>query len=139
MSTVQDNRAADNKNNATAQARQSRRGSETRKPSKLVHVRYPLDEFSRLESEAELAGLTLSAFVRAQTNGIKPTAASKRTSPERRLAAQYLAQLGKIGSNLNQFVRAVHLHQAESDEVTAALKEIGDLKALLQRILRTEP
>ena len=135
MSTVQKIRTAGKKAREPGKARKSS-GAEAAKLSKLIAIRYSLQEYAALKNMAQRAGLSVSAFVRLEASGIKPR---RKTTPDQRLAVRYLAELGKIGSNLNQFVRAVHLHQAESDEVTAALKEIGDLKALLQRILRTEP
>ena len=136
MSTVRNDRAAANNNRTGVSVSRRRSGSETRKPSKLIHVRYPLEEFEHLEKRAEDTGLTLSALVRQLTNGMTPASDSKRKSPQLRLAAQHLAALGKIGSNINQFVRAVHLRQAEAADVSDALSEIQKLKAMLQRILR---
>jgi hypothetical protein len=137
MSTLHDERAAAKKNRKSARAPGKRRGSETRKPSKLVHVRYPLEEYERLERQAAAAGLKLSPYVRQKTNGIRPTRSGRRKSPEQRLAAQYLAQVGKIGSNLNQIARAANMNQAGTGEFAEALKEIRAFKVLLQRILRT--
>ncbi len=137
MSTVQDSRAADKNEEERAGALPKRSGSETRKPSKSVHVRYPLDEYAELDKQAARLGLTVSAFVRLKTNAIRPEGRkAKRTSPERRIAAQYLAQLGKIGSNLNQIARAANMQQAGLREVDQVLEEMRGLSQLVQRIMR---
>ncbi|MGO9545738.1 MAG: MobC family plasmid mobilization relaxosome protein [Rhodomicrobium sp.] len=139
MSTVQDSRAADKNEEKRAGALRKRRGSETRKPSKSVHVRYPLDEYAALDKQAAQLGLTVSAFVRLKTNAIAPEGRkARRTSPERRVAAQYLAQLGKIGSNINQFARAANMQQAGLREVDLMLEEMRGLGQLMQRIMRGE-
>jgi len=137
MGTVQDDRAAERQEEQRAGALRKRSGSETRKPSKLVHVRYPLDEYAELDKQAALLGLTLSAFVRLKTNAIPPEGRkARRTSPEGRLAAQHLAQFGKIGSNLNQFARAANMHGAGLREIDQVLEEVRELSQVLQLILQ---
>ncbi len=138
MGTVQDDRAADKNEQKRARALRKRSGSETRRPSKLVHVRYPLDEHAELEKQAAGLGLTVSAFVRQRTNGITPERGkARRPSLQNQLAAQHLAQLGKIGSNLNQIARAANMNEAGLREIGMALEDIRELSALLQMILRS--
>ena len=137
MSADQDAVAAtDNRN---GRGRRRRSGSETRKPSKSVHVRYPLEEYTRLEENASRAGQTISTYVRQKTNQMEPSRRGRRPSPQQRLAASYLAELGKIGSNLNQLARAANMDRAGLAEIRDAISEAMELKAVLQRILRGRP
>lgn len=137
MSTVQDDRAAPNKNTTKAGARQNRSGSETRNPSKILNVRYPLAIYAELERQAAAESLTVSAFVRKRTSGMRPERGRGRLpSQQQRLAGQYLAQLGRIGSNINQIARAANMNQAGAREFELAIKEIQELGQILQQILR---
>lgn len=132
MSTVQDGRDAPNRKNK-ASGKTARSGSETRKPSKILTIRYPLAEYAELEIMASAQGLSLSAFVRLKASGIKPAHA---TTPDQKLAIQYLAELGKIGSNLNQIARAANMGQMGLRDVEMALGEIRALGLVLRQIVR---
>jgi hypothetical protein len=137
MSTVQDDRAAPNKNKIRARASGSRSGSETRRPSKILNVRYPLSDYAELERQAAVERLTVSAFVRKKTSGIaQERGRGRRPGPEQRLAGQYLAQLGKIGSNINQLARVANMNEAGARVFELALQEIQELGQVLRQILR---
>jgi hypothetical protein len=133
MSTVQDDRAAPNKNKNKATGKTARSGSETRTHSKKLTVRYPVAQYAELENMASAQGLSLSAFVRLKASGIKPVNA---TTQDQKLAIQYLAELGKIGSNLNQIARAANMNQAGLRDIAMALDEIHALGLVLRQIVR---
>ncbi len=133
MSTKKFTRALAAKQDKKAQTSGKRSGSETRNLSEKVVVRYPLREYEELKSRVERSGLTLSAYVREKTSGIKPR---RRTTPDQRLAVRYLAELGKIGSNLNQLARCANMNQAGAQEIEAARQEIAALGKQLRSILR---
>jgi hypothetical protein len=96
----------------------SRRGSETRKRSELVQIRYTPEEHAQLDAAATAAELTLSAYIRHLTVGAPPPIKSRPPSLSIKLAAKHLAELGKCGSNLNQIARRLNADFAAYQEIT---------------------
>ena len=137
MSTVQDGPltgANGNGKKARAPGKAGKSsGAEAAKLSKLIAIRYSLQEYAALKNKAQRAGLSVSAFVRLEASGIKPR---RKTTPDQRLAVRYLAELGKIGSNLNQLARCANMNQAGAQEIDAARQEIAALGKQLRSILR---
>lgn len=133
MSTVQDGDPVPERNTTTTRPKGRRSGSDTRRPSKVVTIRYPLAEHIELERQASALGVTLSAYVRLKASGIKPP---RSTTPDQKLAIQHLAQLGKIGSNINQIARSANMNEAGLRDIDFALEQIRALGLLLRQILR---
>lgn len=85
--------------------------------SQVFGVRLTPDERSSIEAKAATAGLTLTDYCRGVLTGSAPDmgaawqrhAAAPALPPE--LFAAYVAQLGKIGSNLNQIARQLNSQQ----------------------------
>ncbi len=96
-----------------------------------------MQEYEELKNRVERSGLTLSAYVRQKTTGVRPERKkAKRPTARQQLAGRYLAQLGKIGSNLNQLARAANMGIAGAPEMEATLQEIDALGKALRLILR---
>lgn len=72
----------------------------------IVRVRFTMIEKQKLVEAADNAGLTPSDFVRVKTLGAAPV--MRKPSPEREGFIKALAELGKIGSNVNQVSRALN-------------------------------
>jgi hypothetical protein len=117
-----------------AARRKSRSGSETRRRTRLVHVRFTPNEYDLLQRAAVQTQDTISNYVRRVVRG-KP-ASGRGTPGEVRLSALYLGQLGKIGSNLNQIARAVNMGLAGQDVIAETLREAMDFRELLGKIIR---
>jgi hypothetical protein len=108
--------------------RPARRGSENRKKALMVTSRYDEAEFAELEAAASRAGLTRASFQRVQSLAAPKTRSTRRAPIERETLAKVLAQLGKVGSNLNQLTHAAHLgfvEKAEIDAELAYLRKLG--------------
>jgi hypothetical protein len=109
----------------SASRRKVRRGTETRKKSYLVTVRYSPEEFAELDELASRRGLTRPSHLR-ECSLKKPKTRSTRRAPiERELLAKVLGQLGKIGSNLNQVSRSANLgekHRPAWEEVRVEVR-----------------
>ena len=117
----------------------ARRGSETRKKTRLVTSRYDADEFAELEEAASKTGFTLASYQRIQSLSKPKTRSTRRAPVERELLAKVLGQLGKIGSNLNQIAHAAHLDREIRAEVAAELPVLRGLVPLLMKALGREP
>jgi hypothetical protein len=71
-----------------------------------LEIRLHPDEKIQLEEAAQVAGLNVSDFIRREILKRKPR--RKPVTPERAALIRGLAELGKIGSNVNQVARALH-------------------------------
>jgi len=111
-------------------------GSENRKRSALVRVRFTPEELTRLQTNATAASLTLSSYIGQKTINAPPPRNARRASPQRMLAGHYLGQLGKIGSNLNQIARAMNMNSAGHQDIEAALEYAETFKTILVEIIR---
>lgn len=84
-------------------------GSEKRQRTAAILVRLTPEERAAAEEAASRAGLSLASFARGQMLGGRPPRAARRPPVEKAQLALILAQLGKIGSNLNQIARASNM------------------------------
>lgn len=89
---------------------------------------------------AEEAGLSLSDFIRREALGSKPRL--QQANPDRAIFIKSLAELGKIGSNVNQLAKAINTDLAKGlkasipgDAITAAMLNVQSLSAYLINIL----
>ena len=72
----------------------------------VVRVRLTATEKKYLQDAAATDGLTLSDFLRVHALHALPR--RRKPTPERAAFIQALAELGKLGSNLNQIARALN-------------------------------
>ena len=114
----------------------TRSGSEKRKRQHQVNVRFSETEHAELTRRADAVGLSVGAFIRMQSLDLPPPRSSRVPPINRQMVAQLLAQLGKLGSNINQMAR--HMNQGgqladwQLNEANHALGEMRDacMKAL---------
>ena len=84
-------------------------GSNTRRRDHQYIVRFDDAERVLLLENADAAGLTPSSWLR-QSGLKKPAPRAKRRPPrDETLLRQILAQSGKIGGNVNQMTRSLHI------------------------------
>lgn len=76
------------------------------KRDRTVRARFTAAEKKTLLDNAANALMTPSDFIRVKTTGV--AAHGHKASPQRENAVRALAELGKIGSNVNQLARAVN-------------------------------
>lgn len=80
------------------------------KRTQHIDVRLSIAEKKHVEEAAKEAGLTPCDFIRLHALGTKPR--RKIATPDREILLKGLAELNKIGSNLNQIARH---HNRKSD------------------------
>ena len=85
------------------------------KRTAILKVRVSASEKSEIEKKAQIAGLTLSDFIRKAVAGSRV----RQTQAER----ERLRLLAQVGNNLNQLARwaNIHKHRAEALDVLTAL------------------
>lgn len=112
---------------------QPRRRSEARQKGEMIGFRVTPEEKAEIEAAAEQAGLTVGSFVRDRILTKCKTGKRRKPSLDRVLLSKTLAQLGKVGSNLNQAVRLGH--EGHVRGVERAVSFVDELRALKESIL----
>jgi len=104
----------------------------------MIRFRLTAAEKIKLQEYAQTAGLTPSDFIRIKTIGGVPFI--RKATPEREALISGLAQLGKIGSNLNQVAKALNMRQEDGrpSEVSKELVEyaIFQVETLTTQLLK---
>ncbi len=111
--------------------------------TETVVLRCTAEEKEKLKRQAEDASLTTSALLRATLGLIKPT----RRRPAPKADPRLVAELSRIGSNLNQIARAVNAarsagetHQLDGLQILTELTTIDrQLSAFLKLHRNKEP
>lgn len=117
-----------------------RSGSGTRKRSLVVRFRATEDERAAIATDAERAGLTVGSYIRTRLLTAPETRATRRLTVERRLLAQLLGQLGRVGGNMHQITK--HLNFGERithAELQTALAEFRDAAHAIMQTLGKRP
>lgn len=83
----------------------SKKRSETRQRQRRFQLRVLETEYQQLHESAERAGLTIASYIRAKTLAIPTTRAIRRPVVEVQKLSKLLAELGRIGSNINQLAK----------------------------------
>ena len=106
-----------------------RKGTEKRQRSLAFAVRFSAEERAELEAAAASAGVALGSYISHQSLGGKRPRAAKRAMEQKAKLALILAQLGKIGSNLNQIARASNMGLFTTGDYEAMKAETAALTA----------
>lgn len=79
-------------------------------------------------------------YMRMQTLDIPPPRAARKPAINREMTARVLAELGKIGSNVNQIARSLNAKSGVTPEhLDEALKAISDMRASCMEALGRKP
>jgi hypothetical protein len=93
-------------------------------------------ERAALEEAANRAGLAPGSYVRSKVFGGNPPRAARVPPVERQGLALLLAQIGRVGGNLNQLARASNTGQGVyAPELDAALTDLRTLRNELRGLL----
>ena len=99
-------RAASEKAGRTEKAHH---GSQQRQRQQGVRAAVTPDEYTAIERRARAAGLSTASYLRACALGDKGPRSQRRPSVELEQFGKAIAELNKIGSNVNQIAHAVNL------------------------------
>jgi hypothetical protein len=124
----------ENPGNKLPHSHRPRSGSETRQRGGYIGFRATDGERAAAKVAADRAGLTVSAYARAQMLAEPVMRATRRPSADMAALAQVLAQLGKCGSNLNQIARVLN----SGGEVTPErlIVALEDFRAACASVMR---
>lgn len=99
-------------------------------PSRAIGFRAPLADYPSLVEKAEAAGLKVGQFCLAAAKG------TKITPPVPAINRQLYADLGRVGSNINQIARKLNSeNRLSGSDLVAALNSLSESLAETRRQL----
>lgn len=115
-------------------------GTDKRQRTAQILVRLTTEELGALEAKANRAGYTRAAFARAALVG-DPGLRARRLPPADHVALRrVLADLGRIGNNLNQLARGMNMGEVpEVPELRDAAKALLEARDAIYVALGKEP
>lgn len=117
-----------------------RSGSETRKRTRQLSVRFNETEHAELLRRADAVGLSVPAYLRLQAIDAAPARASRKPSVNAQQVAQLLAQIGKLGSNVNQIARHMNSGGRPSfASIDQAMRDVTDMRDQCMKALGRAP
>jgi hypothetical protein len=104
----------------------------TSKKRVLVQFRTTEEDKQKLMELANEAGMNITDFVKSCTLGKAPR--TKKAAPDREIMIRLLAELGKVGSNINQIAKVMNTEKKTF--YTVAVKEtlIAEVLATVQTV-----
>ena len=116
-------------------------GSENREKTKVVGVRVNEEEHFELALKSEDAGLSIPAFVRKKLLDEVFTQPRKAApSLDKKLLSMILAQLGKLGSNMNQIARRLNEGgNVNAEKITGAVVDFEVLRDEILKAIKRPP
>lgn len=112
-----------------------RSGSEQRQRTYILPVRLSEAERHALDERAERAGCSRAALVRRGLFETPLPRAIPRPTVEHREVARLLAEIGKIGSNINQLAKHANAGRYQANSIELALRELLALRAACMKAL----
>ncbi len=115
--------------------------SNKRQRTKFLTARLTPGEHAAIAQLADKRGLSPGALIRQTLLNVPPGPSVRRPTADTKLLAKVLAELGKIGSNINQI--AYHLNAGRPGDVTEgsiddALRELLEWRTALMQSLGFE-
>jgi hypothetical protein len=115
-----------------------RSGSEKRQRNLIFTVRFTPQEAAAVRQKARTQGQSIAALVRTSLLHFRP----RPSRTDQQAVARLLAQLGKIGSNINQI--AYHLNAGRPGDrvdgsLEEALRDLAELRLVCLQALGKEP
>ena len=117
-----------------------RKRSEKRHRQKILAIRFNEAERQAVQTRADVAGLSTAGYLRAVALDAKPLRASRRPPVDRAELAFLLADIGKIGSNINQLAKLANLGGwPEHEDLRQAVADIRWMRDVLLKALGYTP
>lgn len=117
-------------------------GSEKRQRQRVISFRVEPAEHERIKAEAERAGVTLGTFARDILIGTEAPRRVRRPPAEKAELVRILAELGKIGSNVNQIAAKANagaLRVLDPLALSELQDELEEIRDALMRALGRQP
>lgn len=123
----------------TETARSIKKRSEQRNKTKTIGVRVTPTEYEKIKSKAQKLDMSMSAFLLTLALQSDTPEEGLSSSLDRATLTKVLGQLGKVGSNLNQIAKRMHLGgNVGVDKVLLTCKHVIFLKNEILKTIRGE-
>jgi len=109
-----------------------RSGSQKRRRKHVVNITFDDTEFMQTQDKASVAGLSLAGFGRAAMLGSPGPRAVRRPPLNAELLAYAVAQLNRVGNNLNQLNKRLNAAQATGAGETAVV--VAEIRVAIRQI-----
>ena len=113
--------------------RPPRRRSEKRRAGERVTFRLQPGERTQVEAHADAAQQSLGAYIRSRVLAKPITRGRRRPSVDYAMLSALLAELNKIGSNINQIAR--HMNMGNLPDVPEVREAQAEHRRLVQAVL----
>lgn len=111
---------------------EKRKRSERRQRGARINVRVTAEELEEIETRAQAAGLTAGGFLRACGLGGKTPRSLPRAPIDRVEMGKALAELNRVGNNLNQIARSLNRDERVPPQIIrTALEQYSHAYAVL--------
>jgi len=117
------------------ETRRTQSGSQKRRRQHVVNITFDDMEFMQTQDKASAAGLSLAGFGRAAILGSPGPRARRRPPLNAELLAYAVAQLNRVGNNLNQLNK--RLNAAQAAGAADASAAIAETRAAIRQICET--
>lgn len=122
------------------QAMRKTSGSEKRQRQRSLNIRMTDAELAEIEAKANDLELAPSSYARMILLDSPPPRARRKPSVEVESVAKVLAQLGKIGSNINQIAHALNANvPVHPAAIEFTLKEVNAMRDACLEALNRKP
>ncbi len=121
--------------NDAPEIKRNHSGSQKRRRQHVVNITFDDMEFMQTQEKASAAGLSLAGFARAAMLGSPGPRARRRPPLNAELLAYAVAQLNRVGNNLNQLNKRLNAAQAAAAGEAAAA--IAETRAAIRKICET--
>ena len=112
----------------------TRSGSKKRQRTKTIRAACTPDEYAAITARATAAGLSAGGYLRACALGRRTPRTKKRAPVDQELLSRAIAELNRIGNNINQLAHHANLgHPVEAALLEPALQAY---KAALNTLLK---
>lgn len=117
----------------------ARQGTEKRQRSCVIQARCLATQAEVIRQKADKAGVSVSSFLLKAALDVPAPPMRRKPTVDQQAAGRILAQLGKIGSNINQLAHYAHLGRFQSNTLEGALRDLAELRTACLHVLGHEP
>jgi hypothetical protein len=104
-------------------------GSENRERRNILAIRLTKSERAEIEAMADRAELTAASYARSILLDAPAPRAKRRPAVDTVQVAKLLAEIGKVGGNINQIAHQLNAGKATSPNVVAsALADVAEIR-----------
>lgn len=104
----------------------------------VIQLRATLEEKEKIVSLAKEAGMTVTDFIKASTLNKSPRI--RKANFDREILIRLLAELGKVGSNVNQIAKVMNAEKKTTYSVsvkeTVIVRVLGQITTISSSILK---